>query len=94
MALSPGGPEDSAVTEMRRPPQRRLESPARPEHMRLWLADGMARPNARDSFRPGCTLGPIFLGVGTWTFRIAGIRKGIGADGFDQVRARLRFREF
>ena len=37
-------------------------------------------------------MGPVFLGVGTWTFRIAGIRKGIGSEGFDQVRDGLEAR--
>lgn len=91
VALVPGM-TDSAGTEKRQPPPRRLESPALPEQARLWLAEKIAQPKVRDSLKLGRALGPVFLGVGTWTFRVDRIRKGIGSDDFEHVRDSLEAR--
>lgn len=52
----------------------------------------LAQTTARDSLRVGATLGPVFLGVGTWTFRVAQIRKGAGLVRFEEARDSLEAR--
>lgn len=94
VALAPGdavGPEAS-----RKPLRIRLRNLELPEQVRLWLAGLPARPKApsamaygRDSLRAGATLGPVFLGVGTWTFKLAEIRKGAGRIRSEEARDSL-----
>ncbi|HKP95810.1 MAG TPA: peptidylprolyl isomerase [Fibrobacteria bacterium] len=101
VALVPGEAANAAWA--RQPRQIRLQSLELPEQVGLWLTGPPTQPNARsalpnarsalpngrDSLRVGATLGPVFLGVGTWTFRIAQIRKGAGLAGFEEARDSL-----
>jgi hypothetical protein len=93
-ALAPGEAADATVSRKAVPI--RLQNLELPEQAALWLARLPTRPEARsglptgrDSLRAGATLGPVFLGVGTWTFKINAIRKSAGLVRFEAAREGL-----
>lgn len=91
VALAPG--EAAEAAGARHPRYIRLQSIDLPKQAGQWLTGSSAQPNApsalpaaRDSLRVGATLGPVFIGVGTWTFRIVRIRKGTGLTRFEEAK--------